>query len=234
MQVLLATLLVQRNRVVSAERIIEEIWGESPPRRATAALHVYISQLRKLLAVADGGTHPVVTRAPGYLMQLHGEETDVEFFSGLLSRGRACMAVGNHQEASERFEAALGLWRGPVLSGLREGPIVNGFAAWAEELRLECVELLVEVNFMLGRHRELVSFLQSVVSEHPLHETFYRQLMLALYRCNRRAEALEIYQRARNTLKAELGLEPCRALHDMHSAILTSDDRLEAGQPVAF
>ncbi|MFG2209034.1 BTAD domain-containing putative transcriptional regulator [Streptomyces sp. NPDC048638] len=233
-QVLLAALLVRSDQVVSAEQIIGEIWGERPPRRATAALHVYISQLRKLLATAHGADHLIVTRTPGYLMQLHGEMTDLESFRRLLRKGRAYMVAGSHQEASECFEGALNLWRGPVLSGLRDGPIVNGFAAWVEELRLECIELLIEAYFMLGRHRELVSYLQSVVSEHALHETFYRQLMLALYRCNRRAEALEIYQRARKILKSELGLEPCRALHDMHSAILASDNRLEAGQPVGF
>ncbi|WP_078590555.1 AfsR/SARP family transcriptional regulator [Streptantibioticus cattleyicolor] len=233
-QVLLATLLARGNRVVSTEQIIAEIWGESPPRQATAAVHVYISQLRKLLTVPRGAEHPVVTRAPGYMINLQGEETDLDVFRARLGQGRACQARGDHLAAAGHFESALSLWRGPVLGDLRGGLILDGFALWLEKLRLECTELLADSNLLMGCHRTVVSFLYEALSEHALHETFYHQLMIALYRSNRRAEALEVYQRARRTLQAELGLEPCRALRDIHQAILSSDDRLEAAVPIAL
>jgi DNA-binding SARP family transcriptional activator len=202
------------------------LWGGSPPRRAAAGLHVYVSQLRKFLADSVDRPDPLVTRAPGYLLQVGSDELDLLVFRRLMQRGRTSMRAGNHEDASAAFSAALDLWRGPALDDLREGEIIGRFVAWLEELRVECVEMLVECDFALGRHRELVGFLHDLVSERPLHEAFHRQLMLALYRCERRADALRVYKSARETLTAELGLEPGRALRELHHAILLDDDRL--------
>ncbi|MFI9387645.1 BTAD domain-containing putative transcriptional regulator [Kutzneria sp. NPDC052558] len=226
---LLGVLLVRANQVVPADLLINELWGKNPPRRATAGLHVYISQLRRFLADMVARPDSLVTRAPGYLLQVGSDELDLLVFRRLVQRGRASMRAGNHEEASAAFSSALDLWRGAALDDLRDGEIIGRFAGWLEELRLECVEMLVECDFVLGRHRELVGFLYDLVSEHPLHEAFYRQLMLALYQCERRADALRVYKSARETLTAELGLEPCRSLRDLHHAILLGDGERLAG-----
>lgn len=221
---LLAVLLIRANQVVSADSLLTELWGEHQPRRAVAGLHVYVSQLRKFLAEAAPGAEPVLTRAPGYLMHVGPDELDLLVFRRLVQTGRTHMRAGRYQEASQAFSTALELGRGPVLDDLRGSEIVERFAAWADELRLECIEMLVECDFVLGRHRERVGFLYELVAEQPLHEAFYRQLMVALYRGDRRAEALGVYQRAWTTMTADLGLEPCRALQELHQAILLGED----------
>ncbi len=222
MEIVLAALLIRADQVVSVEQLITEVWGGSRPRRVHAALYVYISQLRKMLGA--GSPSPIVTRAPGYLLRTGTDEFDLHVFQRLADEGRAHARDGRHEEARAAFAAALGLWRGPALGELREGPIINGFAIWLEENRLECNELLVESSLRLGRHRELVSGLQRLIGEHPLHEAFYRQLMLALWRCERRADALTVYQTARTTLSRELGLEPGIRLRELQRSILASGE----------
>jgi DNA-binding SARP family transcriptional activator len=226
-QTLLATLLIRANEVVSTDQLTAELWGEEPPRRAMAGLHVYVSQLRKHL-VAVTGKQPLLTRPPGYLIQVGSDELDLLVFRRWVQHGRTRMRAGRFDEASVAFRTALGLFRGPVLIDLRNGEVISRFVAWLDELRLECTEMLVASDFELGRHQELVGFLSELVSEHPLHEAFHRQLMLALYRCDRRADALQVYHAARETLTRELGLEPCRSLREMHRSILVDD-----GEPLA-
>ncbi|QFZ19210.1 AfsR/SARP family transcriptional regulator [Saccharothrix syringae] len=221
---LLATLLIRANQVVSADQLLAELWGDDPPRRALAGLHVYVSQLRKFLAGVLPGPDRVVTRAPGYLIRVDADEVDLLVFRRLVHQGRNYVRAGRHEEAAGAFAEALELSRESVLDDLREGAIVTRFATWVEELRLECTEMFVECNFTLGRHRELVGFLHELVAEHPLHEAFHRQLMLALYRSDRRADALGVYQAARDTITSELGLEPCRAMRELHHAILLGED----------
>lgn len=226
MQTVLGALLVRAEHVVGSDELIAEIWGDRPPRRATATLHVYISQLRKLLHHAGRPAGPIVTRPPGYVLTKDGDELDVDVFLGLTRHGRALMRAGEHADAARRLDAALALWHGPLLGDPHAGPILGGFAARMMELRLECREMLTEAHLALGRHRELVGGLYSLIAEHPLREAFYRQLMIALYHSERQADALRVYQMARRTLRDELGLEPCRSLRDLHQAILTADDDL--------
>jgi DNA-binding SARP family transcriptional activator len=223
-EIVLATLLIRANQVVSIEQLSTEIWGEHPPQRATAALYVYISQLRKLLSPATGGPGPIITRAPGYLLRFDRDELDLAVFESLVARGREFMREQRYEAARAEFERALAMWRGPVLSDLREGPIINGFAFWLEEIRLECNEMLVEAKLRLGRHRELVSVLRQLTAEHPLHEAFYRQLMLALDHSERRADALDVYAKARATLQRELGLEPGPHLRELWRSIQRSGE----------
>jgi SARP family transcriptional regulator, regulator of embCAB operon len=230
-ETLLTTLLIRANQVVTNDQLIGELWGEDPPRRALAALHVYVSQLRKFLGVGKRGESPVVTRSPGYLIRVGDDDLDLDVFRKLVMLGREHMRAKQYEDASATFARALDLWRGPALGDAREGAMAKGFATWLEELRLECVEMLVEADFMLGRHRELVGLLYTLVAEHPLHEAFYRQLMLALYRSDRQGDALQVYRRARDKLAAELAIEPCRALRDLHTAILQADDRLDDRGP---
>ncbi|MES9544280.1 MULTISPECIES: AfsR/SARP family transcriptional regulator [unclassified Actinomadura] len=220
---LLALLLSRAGRVVTPEQIVAELWGGTEPRRAQAAIHVYIYKIRRFLARPDRQGCPVSTHPHGYLLTLGPDELDLDQFLGLLDDGRERARADRFEEASATLRAGLAMWRGPAFEGLAWGSAVSTFAAWAEESRLECLELLVECDLMMGLHREQVRPLYELTEAHPLREGFYRQLMLALYRSHRQADALEVYQRARATLKKELGLEPCRALRDLQQAILSAD-----------
>ncbi|HEX2312220.1 MAG TPA: AfsR/SARP family transcriptional regulator [Thermomonospora sp.] len=228
MEILLATLLIRTGQVVSLDQLVTEIWNHNPPRRATAALYVYVSQLRKLLHRPDRPGSVIITRAPGYVLCPAADELDLVVLQQLVNEGRDAARQGRHAAAAEAFGSALRLWRGPVLSELRDGPIVTGFVTWLEEVRLECTEKMVEAKLALGHHHELISFLYARIGEHPLHEAFYRQLMQALYRSERRADALHVYRTARQTLQEELGLEPGRALRDLQQRILVADSALDA------
>jgi len=232
-ETLLATLVIRSGQVVSSSHLITEIWGDEPPRRATATLHVYISQLRKFLGRLGVRGAPIATHAPGYVLQLGSDTLDVHTFQRLLNEGRAHMKANRPAEASAACGAALDLWRGDALGDLRGGPTIQRFITWAEEARLECTELQFEADLARGLHRELVAPLSSLTVLHPLRETFHQQLMLALYRSERTGEALGVYESLRRMLDDELGIEPCRALRALHQAILVSDARLDLDIPLA-
>ncbi|MDJ1137464.1 AfsR/SARP family transcriptional regulator [Streptomyces iconiensis] len=231
-EITLASLLIGAGRVTTKEQLIADIWGSHPPRRPAAAMHVYISQLRKFLVSAgDREGRAISTKSSGYLFHLNGAEYDVAEFRTAMRNGREHQQAGRYEEALECFDRAHSLNRGPVLDGLAEGQVLSSFAAWAEEEHLECLELSVDAHTALGRHREVLSLLNGLIAQYPLRETFYRQLMLVLYRSERQAEALQVYRSAQRVLRAELGLEPCRSLRRVHHAILTSDRTLDL--PVA-
>jgi SARP family transcriptional regulator, regulator of embCAB operon len=231
MEIVLVTLLARANLVVPTDCLIRELWNDNPPARASAALHVYISQLRKFLRT-DRSQSPITTKSAGYQLDLNTGELDLHVFQRLLQAGRSHLSAGEHALASEAFDSAISLWRGRALPELREGPIIAGFTGWLEELRLECVELAVSSALHLGRHRAIVGWLQSLVAENPLHEVFYEKLMLALHRSGRRAEALNVYRQARDTLHTELGIEPSTALRRIQMSILSPNDELAASQAV--
>ncbi|GAA2103503.1 hypothetical protein GCM10009801_78520 [Streptomyces albiaxialis] len=159
-------------------------------------------------------------------MSLGNDGLDLRAFDKYVREGRAHYRSGNHEAATRSFENALGLCRGPLLDGVCRGPILQGFQTWLNEAWLECMEMLMDSRLALGRHRELISDLYWLSTEHPLREAFHRQLMLALHRSDRQADALQVYQRARRMLNDELGLEPGRSLQNMQHAILTADSRL--------
>lgn len=225
-EVLLATLLIQAGQVVSMDQLIGEIWPDRPPRRATAALHVYVCTLRKLLAKHCRRRPTVVTSPPGYLFELGSDEVDFELFLDLLGQGRAALREYRHEEADEMLERALALWRGPVFDGHEYGPMMNEFVRSLTERRTECLELYVEAKHRLGEHRQTIGLLYSLIGENPFHETFYRQLMLALYHAGRKADALDVYRSAYRLFLDELGLAPCDAVRDLHNAILAEDTGL--------
>ncbi|MFJ6217198.1 BTAD domain-containing putative transcriptional regulator [Streptomyces sp. NPDC092296] len=228
MEMTLAALLVGAGRVTTKEQLIEELWGAGPPRRASASVHVYLSQLRKfLMAAGDTQARAITTKPSGYLMRLDGSDYDVADFRSAMREGRAHQQAGAYEAALDAFDRALSLIRGPVLDGTPEGPALTRFAAWVEEERLACLELSVEARISLGRHREVIGLLNALTAQYPLRESFYRQLMLVLYRSDRQAEALGVYRSAQRVLRAELGLEPCRSLRRLHQAILTSDRLLD-------
>ncbi len=225
-ETVLSVLLIRSDQIVTPDQLMSEIWGDKLPLRATAGLHVYISQLRKFLRRPGRSESQIVTRPPGYLLRKGTDEIDFHAFLRQVNRGRTLLREECYEEASDCFDNALGLWRGTVLGDLRGGPIVDGFVTHMMESRLECLEMLADAQLELGRHRELVGRLYALVAENPLCEAFYRQLMLALYRSERQADALKVYQAARRTLNEELGLEPGQALRELQRGILASDEQL--------
>jgi SARP family transcriptional regulator, regulator of embCAB operon len=219
-ETLLVALLVRADQTVGVDALVTEIWGDSAPRRAIGGLHVYVSQLRKFLTRSGRHPDPIVTQPSGYLLRLGSDELDLRAFLHRIELGRAHARAGRHQQAATECETALALRRGPVLDDVRHGPIVGGFVTWLTEAHLGCMEMMVDAHLALGHHREMVGLLRSLTVEYPLRETFYRQLMLALHRSQRRADALLVYQSAQRRLEDELGNEPCRALQDLHLAIV--------------
>jgi DNA-binding SARP family transcriptional activator len=198
---LLALLLLHANETLSRERLIDELWGEKPPATATKALQVYVSQLRKMLEPEQ----PLETSPAGYRLRLEGPELDLRRFEMLASEGRAALAGGDPAEAARLLGDALSLWRGRPLADLQYEPFAQAEIARLEELRLTAVEERIEAELRLGRHAELTGELEALVAEHPLREHPRGQLMLALYRSGRQAEALEAYQDARRSSSRSSG-----------------------------
>jgi DNA-binding SARP family transcriptional activator len=222
---LLALLLVHANDVVSNERLIDGLWGERPPPTAQKILQNAISQLRRSLGDA------IVTRAPGYLLRADPAAIDARRFEALLEDGRRMLASGKPEEASATLREALALWRGRPLEEFAYEPFAETEIARLEELRLRAIEERVEADLALGHHADLVAELERLVTEHPLRERLRGQLMVALYRSDRQAEAVRAYDDARRLLATELGLEPGAALQRLQKQILTQDPALERPPP---
>ncbi len=219
---LLAILLLQAPEPVSADRLIDELWGEEPPEDAHTALHQHVSRLRKLLE-----PHAVlVTRAPGYVAEVPDGALDLDRFERLRDDGRRALEGGRAAQAAERLGEALALWRGRPLADLEHERFARDAIARLDEARVEAIELRIDAELALGRHAELVAELQSLVRRHPLREGLRGRLMLALYRSGRQADALAAYADARATLVGELGLEPGAELRRMQAAILEQDPAL--------
>ena len=222
-ETLLAVLLVKRNEVATTEHLIGELWGEHPPARASAALYVYVSQLRKLLRGTGTDESPVVTSPRGYSLHVADGELDADRFARLYEQGRSRYWDRDYREAAAVLREAANLWRGEAFGGFTDSPDVRACAAQLEETRLECLELLMETELLIGRHREVVGQLSALAKEHTLRETFYEYLMTALLRSNRRAEALETFASARQNLVQQLGIEPGSSLRKLHRSILVGE-----------
>ena len=224
---LLARLLLEANRTVSVDALVGALWGEQVPPTAVKMVHVYVSQLRKVLPAGA-----LQTRPPGYRMEVAPEAVDVLRFERLRKEGRAALAGGDPVTAAERLAAACALWRGPALDEFSE-PFAASAAAHLEELRLIAVEDRVEAELALGRHRDVAGELQALVAQHPLRERPRRQLMLALYRQGRHAEALAAFQELQAALREELGIDPSAGLAELQFRILNQDPALDHAPRVA-
>jgi len=226
---LLAVLLLHANQVVPLERLIDDLWDEEPPETAINTLQVYVSQLRRALCPGDArrARDLVGTRAPGYVLRLEPDELDLERFERHVAAARTALAQDEPAQAAAIFTDALSLWRGPPLAELANERFAQPEIARLEEARLAALEDRFDAELQLGRHAGLISELEALVAEEPLRERPRRQLMLALYRSGRHAEALELYQRTRRELIEELGLEPSSALQQLHRAILVQDASLD-------
>jgi DNA-binding SARP family transcriptional activator len=225
-RVLLAVLALRRGEVVSTDQLVDALWGEQPPPTAAKALQGYVSHLRRLLASAgEGGA--LVTQSPGYLLRLGDESVDAGRFEVLASRGWRQLD-DDPQAAVATFEEGLALWRGPALGEFAFSEFAQREIHRLDELRLETVEGRLEALLRLGRHGAVVAELEARVDEHPLRERLRGQLMLALYRCGRQAEALEVYRDGRRRLANDLGLEPGTDLQRLERQILEQDPALDA------
>jgi DNA-binding SARP family transcriptional activator len=228
----LGFLLLHANEAVTRDVIVDQLWGEGAPPTAVKVLQNCISALRKEL---PGGAETLRTVGGAYVLRLEPGELDRDRFERLLAEGRAALAAGDEAEAARQLRSALGLWRGSPLSDFSYERFAEDEIKRLEELHVAAIEDRIEADLALGRQVELVPELEVLVSRHPLRERLRGQLMLALYRSGRQAEALEAYRAARRILLAELGIEPGRALHELERGILAQDPALDgtAQRPAA-
>jgi DNA-binding SARP family transcriptional activator/tetratricopeptide (TPR) repeat protein len=225
---LLAALLLAPDRVVATDRLVDIIWDDEPPPTARALIQTYVSTLRR--AIGDKGTNIICTRTPGYLVRVGDDSLDWRRFEFFVAQGRSAMAGGRHSEASNAFRAADTLWRGPALGGVRSR-ILATEAARLDEQRIAVVEARIAADLELGRTDELIGELTVLVGQHPTRTSLRGQLMLALYRAGRTADALAVFRQGRDALIDELGIEPGVELTQLHEAILRSDPALLGPRP---
>ena len=218
---LLAVLALDLGRIVSVDLLVENLWPGATPDTAPHAVQVYVSQLRKAL-----GTEAIARRGPGYALELDPERIDLHRFVRLVDEGRETLAAEDPAAAATVLREALGLWRGPALADFAYEPFAQTDIARLEEHRIVALEERIEADLALGRHAELVSELEALADAQPLRERPRAQLMLALYRSGRQADALAAYRAARDTLVEELGIEPGPGLKSLEAAILRQDESL--------
>ncbi|HEY4725538.1 MAG TPA: BTAD domain-containing putative transcriptional regulator, partial [Actinomycetota bacterium] len=229
-RMLLAKLLLHPNQVVSTEELIVAVWGEEPPPTVKQSLQNHVAALRKAIEAGNGAGPPrtLVTRDPGYVLQIDPERLDLHRFQRLDHEGRQALAAGDPARAADLLRQALALWRGPALADVAASADI----AWpelvgVEELQVASTEARIEAELALGRHHELVAELEALVRVYPLREHLHGQLMLALYRSGRQADALAAYRAARKVLIDELGIEPSVGLQRLEQAILAQDPALD-------
>ncbi|MET8560306.1 AfsR/SARP family transcriptional regulator [Streptomyces flaveolus] len=223
---LLALLLLRRHEVVGSGVLIEELWADDPPRSAMTTLQTYVYHIRRLLTehqVTSEKRELVLTRPPGYFALIDDDEFDVTIAERLIRTGSRLLDENLPEEALASLNAGLDLWRGPALSTVPCGRVLESHIAHLEELRLFGVQLRIDANWRLGRIGPMIPELRSLVISHPLNETLHAKLMGALYRVGRRAEALASYRNLRQILSDELGVDPTPEIQRMHMEILNGD-----------
>jgi DNA-binding SARP family transcriptional activator/ABC-type oligopeptide transport system substrate-binding subunit/streptogramin lyase len=220
---LLALLLLHANELVTRDRLIDELWGDRPPGTADHTLDVQVSRLRKAL----GPEELIVTQPPGYVLRVAAESIDVRRFEQLLAQARSANAAGRPDKALEALERADELWRGPPLADVAYESFARSEIERLEELRLVATEERIDAQLALARHGEVVAEAERLARQYPLRERLHAQLMLALYRSGRQAEALRVYADTRSRLVSELGIEPGTALRELEQAILRQDPALD-------
>ncbi|MBT2479357.1 AfsR/SARP family transcriptional regulator [Streptomyces sp. ISL-94] len=224
---LLALLLMRANEFVPREMLIQELWQQNPPRSALNTLQTYVHHARRLLAEGDRGTgarqagpSPLVTQPGGYVMRVDEASVDIKLFEQLVARGEFELRMGNSEEAVDVLTRALALWHGSALFSIRTGDVLAGHVVRLEELRIRAFELRIGAMKDLGRLRAMVPELRALVEEYPLNECFHGVLISALHQAGRRPEALHAYQKVRQVLRDELGLELSPWIRRLHEEML--------------
>lgn len=230
----LAALLLRANQVLPTESVIDQVWGSEPPSTARVTVQNYIRRLRLLLTPSPAGLHAsdhgIITRPPGYLLRVPEDGLDLLRFERIVAEARALLDQ-DARSAANRLRDGLALWRGPALSDVDSEPLRQTEAPRLEELWLAAQEDLIEAELRSGRHAETIGALRTLVTQYPLRERLWGQLMLALYRCDRQAEALVCYQDGRRILIEQAGVEPGAALQRLQHAILAGDASLTPPSP---
>ncbi|MFD0315632.1 AfsR/SARP family transcriptional regulator [Streptomyces flavalbus] len=228
-RVVLTTLLLRRGRPVTVGELVDAVWGEQPPSAAISVLRTYVSRLRKTLEPGgdgDGTPRVIVSVADGYLAEVPDEALDLGLFERRVAEATRLRTAGEEAAAADLLHEALAGWQGTPLAGL-PGPLAESERARLAERRLAALEMRLDLDIQLGRHRDVIAELTSLTGEHPLREQLSRLLMLALYRSGRQAEALAAYRATRRILVSELGIEPCAPLRELHDRILAADASLD-------
>jgi DNA-binding SARP family transcriptional activator len=225
---LLAMLAINVGRVVTTSALMEELWGDNPPRTASSTLQTYVMHIRKLIRAAlpdeeHEALKVLATRHTGYLLALEQESLDVARYDRLAAAGRVAGAAGDYVAAERLLREALGLWRGPLLVDVAGGPQLEIEAMRLGESRLTDLTLRIDADLYLGRHHQLLGDLAALCARHPYMENFRAQYMLALYRCGRPGQALEVYHEMWATIRDQLGVDPSPRLRQLHQAMLSGD-----------
>ncbi|MFG2503287.1 BTAD domain-containing putative transcriptional regulator [Streptomyces sp. NPDC048441] len=237
-----ALLAVHADEAVSVATLVEEVWGENPPRSVQTTLQTYILQIRHLIASAlgeqytglpSGAKSVLVTESGGYRLDSHGGVVDVREFEALASAGHRTLEQGDWAAASDYLGRALALWKGRALADVQCGALLEVEATRLEESRMSVLHRRIEADLRLGRHYELVGELSGLAARHQLHEGLHEQLMLALYRAGRRSDALGIYHQLRAALSRTLGLDPSPGIDHLYRALLDSSPQLDVDPLVA-
>ena len=225
-RVVLAHLVMSANHVVPAEHLIDAVWGDEPPEAAKGTLQAYISRLRSAI-----GSNVIEGRSPGYVLHAEPDDVDALRFEALLDQARD--TTSDPRAMARTLAEALQLWRGPALADLAGEASLAGDIARLEEVRLQATEEKIAADLELGHHARVIAELEMLTRAHPLRERFWSELMLALYRVDRQADALAAYARAREILRDELGVDPSPDLQRLNERILRQDDDLVArGEPL--
>ncbi|MGH3822356.1 MAG: AfsR/SARP family transcriptional regulator [Pseudonocardiaceae bacterium] len=233
----LSLLALQAGSVVTVWSLIEELWGTKPPASALTTLQTYILQVRRGIAAAlgandnDPAKDMLRTCYGGYLLDVDPDDVDIYVYERLAASGKEAFAHADLELASALFCQALNIWRGEVLVDVHAGLRIGMEVARLEESRLGVLEARIETDLRLGRHADVLAELSMLTARYPMHENLCGQFMLALHRCGRRSQALEVFIKLRKTLVSELGLEPSGRLQQLQQAILRSDSRLDVILP---
>lgn len=234
----LALLALNAGHVVTISMLVEELWGDHPPRSYATTLQTYILQIRNALAAALPGDPEVRqilgTRHSGYLLEAAACRTDVKEMNRLARAGRLAGESGDYRTASAQLSAALQFWRGPAMVDVRTGRILELEATSLEQTRIGMFERRVEADLALGRHADLVGELSLAAARNPMNENLCMLLMITLYRVGYVGRSLETYNRLRGVLREELGVDPCPRLRRLQQAILSGDPELETGSKASI
>ncbi|MFC3995600.1 BTAD domain-containing putative transcriptional regulator [Nocardiopsis sediminis] len=217
----LALLLIRNHTVVGVDTLIEELWGDDPPRSALATLRTYIHNIRRLLAEEEQpeGRDLLATRQAGYVLHVDDDQVDAKVFEQLIARGRMRLERAELEAGSADLRAAVALWRGPAIANVGFGGVLGAHAIHLEEMRIQAINLRITAEKALGRDQELIPELRSLAVTHPYNEVFHAQLIESLYRSGRRAEALQAYQRLHSNLDRDLGIAPAPEIQRLHEKL---------------
>lgn len=219
----LARLLLSAGQIVSTDTLIDELWGDAAPARASNLVSIYVLRLRRFIGDTEG--HVLVTRAPGYQLRLGDDDLDEQQFGKLMNQGREALTAGDPKRAAEVLAGSLSLWRGKALADVPPSPFVEAEAGRLDELRLAATELRIEADLVCGRHRVVIPELRRLLADQPLKEELWLLLMRALDGAGRRAEALGVYEQARTVIADQLGVDPGRELQRLFQALLSADQQ---------